>query len=394
MFTDQQIRALQLRHTPFYFYDLDLLAANLDALCSCSRRYGIKIHYAIKANSEERIARMVSGRGLGVDCVSGNEILYSLRCGFPASGVIFSGVGKSDEEIRIAMDAGIGAFNCESVEEMAVIAAMARSRGVRVPVTVRINPDIDAHTHRYITTGLEENKFGISSPQFERVADLLKSTPELDFKGLHFHVGSQIMLVEEVFSLLNERAVGIVNFFEDRGLEVSNVDFGGGLGVEYDNPELHLMPDYEAWLGTIAKFPLREGRTLHAEPGRPVVAQCGSLISRVLYAKVGYRRTFLILDAGMNDLARPALYGAYHKIVNLSARLRGFPADTEEHGLQDYDVVGPVCESADVWGQGRRLPPSRRGDLVAILSAGAYGQTMSSRYNMRDLPGAVFSDEL
>lgn len=394
MISPSQVSSLREIPTPFYFYDMDLLAVTLDTMVRSADRYGILTHYAVKANCEERILREVSRRGIGADCVSGNEVKWAVRCGFEPGKIIYSGVGKSDREIIQAMDCRIGAFNCESTEEMEVISDIAASRGQDVDITVRINPDIDAHTHRYITTGLEENKFGISAELFGRAVDVIKGNPHLHFKGLHFHVGSQIMDVKGVFSLLVERAVGIIRFFEERGLEVSNIDYGGGLGIDYENPAINPIPDFETFFSTMSTLPRRADQVLHAEPGRSVVAQCGSLISRVLYVKVGHRRTFLILDAGMTDLIRPALYGAYHDIVNLSAFGRGYSLASEEHDLQKYDVVGPICESGDVWGQGRRLPNSRRGDIIAILSAGAYGSVMASRYNMRDLPGAVFSDEL
>ncbi len=380
--------------TPFYYYDMDLLSVTLDAMVESASRYGIHTHYAIKANCEEKILREVSRRGVGADCVSGNEVLWAVKCGFHPEKIIFSGVGKSDREIIQAMDSHIGAFNCESTEEMEVISEIAATRRQDVDITVRINPDIDAHTHRYITTGLEENKFGLSARLFDKAIYVIKHNPYLHFKGLHFHVGSQIMDVKGVFSLLVERAVGIIKYFEDRGLEVVNIDYGGGLGIDYETPSINPIPDFESFFSTMATLPHRENQILHAEPGRSVVAQCGALISRVLYVKAGLQRTFLILDAGMTDLIRPALYGAYHSIENLSAYGRGYSTAAEDYDLQTYDVVGPICESSDVWGQGRQLPLSRRGDIVAILSAGAYGSVMASRYNMRDLPGAVFSDEL
>ena len=376
--------------TPFWYYDMDLLRATVDKAAELSRKYGIGLHYAVKANVEPRIVQYISSKGFGADCVSGNEVVFAAENGFSPDTIVYAGVGKTDKEINTALDLGIEAFNCESIMEMQVIYALAAGKGVRARVSVRINPNIDAHTHRYVTTGLYENKFGISRHEFDAVIDLLKNAKALDFAGLHFHIGSQITDVEEVYSLECERAAEIVGYFESKGLEVRSIDLGGGLGVNYDEPDEFPIPDFETWLGTIsAKLRRRPDQRVSMEPGRSLVAQCGSLITRVLFVKNGETKAFLIMDAGMNDLIRPALYGAYHKIENLSALSEG-----REDGLQQYDVVGPVCESSDVWGAGRELPFSRRGDIMAIRSAGAYGSVMSSRYNLRDIAPAVFSDDL
>ena len=376
--------------TPFYYYDMELLDRTLDTLSALSGKYGVDIHYAVKANVERRILEKISSRGLGADCVSGNEVLRALECGFPADRIVFAGVGKSDREIYDALHAGIEAFNCESLHEIYVVNAMAQLYGLQARVSVRINPDIDAHTHKYVTTGLFENKFGIASHEFEALVALLGRCRSVSFTGLHFHIGSQIVDVDDVFGLEARRAAEIVSYFEDRGLRVDNVDFGGGLGIDYEDPDGSPVAPFEQWIRAVTvNFPRREGQRLHLEPGRSVVAQCGSLISRVLFVKSGETKNFLVLDAGMNDLIRPALYGAYHKIENLSAHFRKSFSE-----MQAYDVVGPVCESSDVWGQGRLLPMSVRGDLMAIRSAGAYGQVMASRYNLRDFAPAVFSDDI
>ncbi len=376
--------------TPFYFYDMDLLRTTVGKVSALSSRYGIDVHYAVKANEEKRILEYISSNGIGADCVSGNEVMHALDCGFPADKVVFAGVGKSDGEIAEAIRADISAFNCESLQEIYIINAMAARLGRRARIAVRINPGVDAHTHRYITTGTYENKFGISDHEFTALADLLRRCRWLDFQGLHFHVGSQITDVRNVFSLVCGRVNSIVSWFEDHGVQVGSINLGGGLGVDYEDPDGQPVPDFETWFRTVDEgIRRRPGQTLHLEPGRSIVAQCGTLVSRVLFVKVGETKNFLILDAGMTDLIRPALYGAYHKIENLSARLRpNLPQS------QVYDVVGPVCESSDVWGAGRFLPFSVRGDLMAIRSAGAYGQSMSSRYNMRNLAPAVYSDDM
>ena len=299
-------------------------------------------------------------------------------------------MGKSDKEIYEAMMLGIEAFNCESLQEIFVINEMAHLHGIKASISVRINPDIDAHTHKYVTTGLYENKFGISNHEFDKLIEFIQKSEHIDFFGLHFHIGSQITRVEEVFSLECKRVNEIVKYFESKGITVRNINLGGGLGVDYDDPDGNPIADFDAWFKAIsANIIRRKDQAVHVEPGRSLVAQCASLISRVLFVKSGETKNFLIMDAGMNDLIRPALYGAYHKIENLSAAQRSFFPT-----FQAYDIVGPVCESSDVWGAGRLLPLSVRGDLMAIRSTGAYGQVMASRYNMKDLAPSVFSDRL
>lgn len=384
------IKSLENVRTPFYFYNMELLENTLKQVAALVSEYDVEIHYAVKANVEERILRMIASYGFGADCVSGNEVLKALKCGFPADKIVFAGVGKTDREIYDALQAGIASFNCESLQELYVIDSMAGRYGLRANVSARINPDIDAHTHKYVTTGLNENKFGIQAFEFDAFISLLEKCGNVDFNGLHFHVGSQITDIGEVFSLACEKANEIMDYFESRGLEIKNIDMGGGLGIDYENPDGNPVPDFRTWLATVASgLKKKKGQKVHLEPGRAMVAQCGTLMSRVLFVKNGETKNFLVLDAGMNDLIRPALYGSYHKIENLSAAAR--PRCAKE---QMYDVVGPVCESSDVWGTGRCLPLSVRGDLMAIRSAGAYGQVMASMYNLKDFAPAVYSDEL
>lgn len=376
--------------TPFYYYDMDLFKRTVDHVAELASRHDIKVHYAIKANVERRLLEYISEKGFGADCVSGNEVLHAHSCGFPADKIVYAGVGKSDREIYDAMMLDIEAFNCESLQELFVINEMAHLHGKKANVSVRINPDIDAHTHKYVTTGLYENKFGISQHEFDKLIEIISKSEHINFIGLHFHVGSQISRVEEVFGLECKRVNEIVRYFEKKGLEIRNINLGGGLGVDYDDPDGNPIADFETWFSTVAEnIERRPDQTVHVEPGRSIVAQCATLISRVVFVKSGETKNFLIMDAGMNDLIRPALYGAYHKIENLSASQRQFFPT-----FQAYDIVGPVCESSDVWGAGRLLPLSVRGDLMAIRSAGAYGQVMSSRYNMKDIAPSVFSDEL
>ena len=384
------IEKLENIATPFYYYDMDLFRRTVDVVAAMATKYDIKVHYAIKANVERRLLEEISAKGFGADCVSGNEVLHAHSCGFPAEKIVFAGVGKSDKEIYNALQLGIEAFNCESLQEIYVINEMAHVHGVKARVSVRINPDIDAHTHKYVTTGLYENKFGISQHEFDKLIDILKKSENIQFYGLHFHIGSQITRVNEVYALECQRVNEIVAYFERQGLKVENINLGGGLGVDYDDPDENPIADFENWFKTISEnINRRDDQCVHVEPGRSLVAQCATLISRVLFVKSGETKNFLIMDAGMNDLIRPALYGAYHKIENLSAAQRTF---FPTH--QAYDIVGPVCESSDVWGAGRLLPLSVRGDLMAIRSTGAYGQVMASRYNMKDLAPSVFSDAI
>ncbi|MBR2162716.1 MAG: diaminopimelate decarboxylase [Bacteroidales bacterium] len=376
--------------TPFYYYDMDLFRKTVDLVAELAAQHDIKVHYAIKANVERRLLEYISSKGFGADCVSGNEVLHAHSCGFPAGKIVYAGVGKSDKEIYNALKLGIEAFNCESLQEIYVINEMARRYGLKANVSVRINPDIDAHTHKYVTTGLYENKFGISQHEFEKLIEIIGKSEHINFIGLHFHIGSQITRVSEVFALECRRVNDIVAYFERNGLKISNINLGGGLGVDYDDPDGSPIADFATWFSTISENIVRRpDQKVHVEPGRSLVAQCATLISRVLFVKSGETKNFLIMDAGMNDLIRPALYGAYHKIENLSAEMRTF---FPTH--QAYDIVGPVCESSDVWGAGRLLPLSVRGDLMAIRSTGAYGQVMASRYNMKDLAPSVFSDAL
>ena len=376
--------------TPFYYYDMELFGRTIDHVARLAQEHDIKVHYAVKANVERRLLEYISSKGFGADCVSGNEVLHAHSCGFPADKIVYAGVGKTDKEIFNALKLGIEAFNCESLQEIYVINEMAHVYGLKANVSVRINPDIDAHTHKYVTTGLYENKFGISQHEFDKLIDIIKKSEHINFYGLHFHIGSQITRVSEVFALECQRVNEIVAYFERNGLRVDNINLGGGLGVDYDDPDENAIADFKTWFETIsANICRRNDQTVHVEPGRSLVAQCATLISRVLFVKSGETKNFLIMDAGMNDLIRPALYGAYHKIENLSAAQRTF---FPTH--QAYDIVGPVCESSDVWGAGRLLPLSVRGDLMAIRSTGAYGQVMASRYNMKDLAPSVFSDAI
>lgn len=384
-------QSLKKVETPFYYYDVELFNRTADAAAAAAKESGIQIHYSVKANTDRRLLEILSSKGFGADCVSGDEVEFAVACGFKPEDIMFAGVGKTDKEIFQALQMGIGCFTVESLEELAIIGEYAGRLGRHVNISLRINPNIDPHTQQSITTGLYENKFGISDTSFDSAVEIMRRYPSIDFYGLQFHIGSQILEVEEVFALECRKANDIVSLFESKGLIVKNIDLGGGLGVDYDDPDGHAVPDFAGWLRTIAShLKHRPDQHLHVEPGRALAAQCGSLVTRVLYVKKGENRRFLMVDAGMNDLIRPALYGAYHKIENLSAHYD----DGEKRDGRIYDVVGPVCETADTFGTQRPMVKSYRGDLIAIRSAGAYGQVMASRYNMRPFAPAVYSDRI
>lgn len=368
--------------TPFYYYDLDLLRQTLRTVRDASSYPGFRVHYAVKANANPEILRIISDCGLGADTVSGGEIRRALECGFPARSIVYAGVGKSPAELREALRDGIGCINVESAEELAMIDVIAGELGVVAPVALRINPDIDAHTHHYITTGLEENKFGIDRRRLDEVMERLFASPRLQFRGFHFHIGSQITTLEP-FRLLCERINDLQDIYEDRYGVIPTINVGGGLGIDYDDPAAHPVPDFDDYFRVFHDhLRVRPGQEVHFELGRSIVGQCGSLISRVLYVKQGVNKKFVILDAGFTDLIRPALYGARHLIENLTS------TSTE---TDRYDVVGPICESTDTFGLEETLPLTQAGDLIAIRSAGAYGQIMASQYNLRPLPPAVYS---
>ena len=378
MFPVEKLNSIQ---TPFYYYDKALLQQTLDAINAEAGKYeGYKVHYAVKANVDPALLGIVNASGLGCDCVSGGEVERCLMSGFAPSKIVFAGVGKADWEINMALDANIACFNVESEPELEVIDALAGAKGKMANVALRVNPNVDAHTHKYITTGLSENKFGISMEMLDEVVDKALELRNINLIGLHFHIGSQLLEFEP-FEMLCSRINDLQDRFEARGVTFKTINVGGGLGVDYVNPDENPIPDFATFFATYNKyFKLRPGQELHFELGRAVVCQCGSLISRVLYVKKGLNKQFVILDAGMSDLIRPALYQAHHKIENITST----SAETET-----YDVVGPICESSDCFGTDEVLPVTKRGDLVALRSAGAYGQIMASNYNCRKIPASV-----
>ena len=371
--------------TPFYYYDCDLLRETLQAINKELKKYeNFIVHYAIKANANAKVLNVIQQTGMGADCVSGGEIQRCLDCGFPADKIVYAGVGKSDWEINLGLDHDIFCFNVESVAELEVINELAAKKGKTANVCFRINPDVGAHTHEKITTGLAENKFGIAMQDMLPTILEANRMPNIHFIGLHFHIGSQLLEMTD-FRHLCSRINEIQDGLEQENIKIKNINVGGGLGIDYDNPDNHPIPDFKSYFYTFARYlKLREGQKLHFELGRAVVGQMGSLITRTLYVKQGMAKQFAIVDAGMTDLIRPALYQASHKIENLSS----------DGALHAYDVVGPICESSDVFAKGIELNTVHRGDLIAMRSAGAYGEIMASQYNCRKLPVGYTSDEL
>lgn len=379
------VEKLQSVQTPFYYYDAELLRQTLRAINNeASRHEGFVVHYAVKANANPKVLRIIREAGLGADCVSGGEVEASIKAGFPNNKIVFAGVGKSDWEINIGLDNEIFCFNVESIPELEVINELAAAKGKVACIAFRLNPNVGAHTHANITTGLAENKFGIDMNDMLTVIAEAEKMTNVKFVGLHFHIGSQILDMGDFEALCN-RVNDLQDLLEKHRIRVEHINVGGGLGVDYAHPNRLPIPDFKDYFDTYAKkLKLRNGQTLHFELGRAVVAQCGSLITRTLYVKKGAVKKFAIVDAGFTDLIRPALYQAYHKIENI----------TSEEPLQAYDVVGPICESTDVFAKQIDLNGTKRGDLLAIRSAGAYGEIMASQYNLRRLPIGYMSDEL
>lgn len=371
--------------TPFYYYDTNLLRHTLDTIRKEAGKYNkFCVHYAVKANANPKVLSIIRESGLGADCVSGGEIKAAIKAGFPANKIVYAGVGKTDAEINLGLDYDIFCFNVESVPELEVINELATAKGKIARVAFRINPDVGAHTHANITTGLPENKFGISMKDMDHVIDRALEMNNINFVGLHFHIGSQILDMGDFTALCN-RINELQEKLYARQIIVEHINVGGGLGIDYAHPNRQPVPDFASYFETYHKhLKLRPQQTLHFELGRSVVGQCGSLITKVIYVKQGTNKQFAIVDGGMTDLIRPALYQAYHKIENI----------TSDEATETYDVVGPICESSDVFGKAIDLNKVKRGDLIALRSAGAYGEIMASGYNCRQLPQGYTSDEL
>ena len=379
------VEKFQNIRTPFYYYDTTLLRRTLSAIAEeAAKHEGYCVHYAVKANANQQLLSIIRKAGLGADCVSGGEIEAAIKAGFKPEGIVYAGVGKSDWEINLGLDADIFCFNVESLAELDVINMLAAEKGKTARVAFRINPNVGAHTHANITTGLAENKFGIAMRDMVAVIRKAQEMSNVEFVGLHFHIGSQILDMTD-FKALCLRVNELQEELERENIVVKNINVGGGLGINYQNPDGAPVPDFKAFFDTYsANLHLRKGQKLHFELGRAVVGQCGSLITRTLYIKQGEVKKFAIVDAGMTDLIRPALYQAYHKIENI----------TSDEAMDTYDVVGPICESSDVFAKQTELNSTKRGDLIAVRSAGAYGEIMASQYNCRQLPKGYTTEDM
>lgn len=382
MFQPAQIEKFRQLQTPFYYYDLELLRKTLGQINEYGLSRGYEVHYAIKANFNFEILDIIRDAGLGIDCVSGREIERAIEAGFRPDQIAFAGVGKTDAEIRTGLDYDIYSFNCESLQELEVLNQLAKDAGKTANVSIRLNPNVEAKTHKYITTGLNENKFGVNVEKLPRLFEILPNLDAVSLTGIHFHIGSQIKDLEP-FIQLCERANAIQNIFEENEIVLQHINLGGGYGINYEDPDHDPVPDFKSFFEIFDRnLEIRDGQQVHFELGRSIVGQCGSLISQVLFVKEGINTHFAVIDAGMTELIRPALYQAKHRVDVL----------TSEKEKKVYDVVGPICETSDTFRKGIRLPELQRGDLVAIRSAGAYGEVMSSGFNLRDRVKAYYSD--
>ena len=375
-----------LPETPFYYYDIQLLKATLDAIAHEIEQYpNYHVHYALKANANARLLEIIQQAGVGADCVSGGEVQRAIDAGFSADKIVYAGVGKSDREILLALQHDIFCFNVESVPELHIINELAGKTGKTARVCLRINPDVEAHTHTHIITGMAENKFGIALSDMMHVVEMAKELKHISFVGLHFHIGSQITNMHDYVALC-QRINEIQHQLNKHDIYPTVINVGGGLGIDYQDPDRNPIANFKAYFKVFTQhLHLRPEQSLHFELGRSIVAQCGSLITKVLYVKQASVKQFAIVDAGMTELIRPALYGAKHKITNLTSQSKQ---------MEKYDVVGPICESSDVFDKDLMLPTTQRGDIIAIRSAGAYGEAMASTYNCRQLPLSYTNDEL
>lgn len=371
--------------TPFYLYDIGLLDQTLESLMSIASKYGYKIHYAIKANYDAKLLQIIRKYGVGIDCASGNEVRCAIEAGFDPKSIVYAGVGKRDKEIRYAIEQNILAINCESIEELNLVDQLAAEAGKVVSIALRVNPDIDPKTNHCIDTGQADSKFGISYEEILSSVDAIKSLKHVDVIGMHIHIGSQIRELHVFENMCNKVNV-IVENLTKLGFEIEFVDVGGGLGINYDMPENEPIPNFASVFAIIKQHLKVGNRQVHFEFGRSIVGQCGELITKVLYNKTtATGRRLVIVDGSMTELIRPALYGSYHNIENITS---------EAEQRLKYTIVGTACESTDVFDENVSLPITKRGDLLTIKSAGAYGMSMASRYNQHDLPAAVYSDEL
>lgn len=386
------LERLAERHgTPLYVYSAAMIRARLNAFTHAFQSIPHTLCYSVKANSTLAMLRLVSNAGAGFDVVSGGELQRVLRVNRKAaSKVVFSGVGKTAAEMELALRSGILLFNIESASELRVLSATAARLKKRADVAVRVNPDVSAKTHPYISTGLHQHKFGVPIPEARSLYAQAAKDPYLKVAGVSVHIGSQITDVNS-FQAAIERVAELVRELREQGNDIRYIDAGGGLGISYEGAATNLEKQIAAYAKAVLA-PLR-GLKLHLllEPGRSIVGPAGVLLARVLYRKTNNLKRFLIVDAAMNDLLRPSLYGAYHEIVPL-CRTTIRTTSRESHEMEITDVVGPICETGDFFARDRKLPVAGEGDLLAILDVGAYGAVLGSNYNTRGRAAEVLVD--
>lgn len=383
MFSSEIVKRFKNLSTPFYYYDISILENNLKLLSNCIEDFN-KVHFSVKSNTNPKLLNLIKSYGLGIDAVSSNEIKHCLELGFDSKDVVFAGVGKSDQEIEYAIKNNISYFNAESIQEIEVINAISNKLSRRTNVSIRINPNIKTDTHKKIQTGSSDDKFGIDLNDLYYIPKL-NNLENIRIIGIHFHIGSQLINLKP-FNELCETSNDVLNYLKENGLKIKNINVGGGLGINYENPEKNLLSNFKDFISLFNKKIKKEkGQFIDFELGRSIVGQCGFLISKILYSKKSYDRNFLILDSGMNNLIRPALYNSRHKISNITSKHKSF---------LNYDVVGPICESSDTFAKDYKLIKSNRGDLIVIHSCGAYGESMSSNYNLRDNINSYYSDTI
>lgn len=383
MFSSELLKKFIELPTPFYFYDTDILRENLKSLSNCLKTNN-KVFFSVKSNTNPKILNIISDHKLGIDAVSFNEIKHCLRNGFIADDIVFAGVGKTDKEIEDGIKSNISCFNVESFQELDLINKLSKKQSKKTNVSIRINPNITSDTNKKIQTGSDEDKFGIDIKDINHIPELSKLS-NIDITGIHFHIGSQLLDLKP-FKKLCVITNDITSHLKENGVKLRNINVGGGLGIDYDDPINNPISNFNDFINLFNKnINLDKNQSIHFELGRSVVGQCGYLISRILYEKISYNKNFLILDSGMNNLIRPALYNSTHKISNISVNNKDYI---------NYDVVGPICESTDTFAKNYKLPSSSRGDLIAIHSCGAYAESMSSNFNLRENIKSYFSDTI
>ena len=387
---DVKIKDLVVKYgTPLYVYSKNMIIDKFKAADEAFSSVKHIICFAMKANSNHQILKLMSSLGSGGDVVSGGELYLALKAGIPANKIVYAGVGKTDEEIKFAIEKGILAFNVESVQELEVINQIAQDMGKKAPVAIRINPDIDVHGHPYISTGKSINKFGIDINLALGIFQQAHQMAGIEIVGVHCHIGSQILNLD-YFDASAKKLLDFANQLKKSGIEIQHVDIGGGLGVTYPN----LIPEYAEQEADKVPTPAELAQKVISvlkplnceiifEPGRSIIAETGALVTKISYIKKARDKNFIVVDAGMNDLIRPSLYSAYHQVV---------PVDYIEGKLENADVVGPICETGDFLAKDRNLPDVKRNDYLSIMSAGAYGFSLSSNYNSRPRPAEIWVD--